>query len=194
MRFPIRYKILYIYSFSMKICPNSPISFSNERRELDLGRNSENSECRVEIVSRVRTQSIFDSSAAFFQESVHETMLLVACVVGMVVAIHPRLGFANVAEPDREKRPEPPPQTNVPFKITGDSKTKENRLIIPKKFLRNAGVVGWLGNGDPGSIFERYFAGLASFSVLGVAFDSQKKSWARRCPCWSSCGREVFSM
>lgn len=80
------------------------------------------------------------------------------------LALFPTVGFSN--------RAPVPVDPNVPFKITADSRTKQNRLIIPRKFLQNAGAgkVGLL-EGESGNQAKTLIAGLAiSISLISLVF------------------------
>ncbi len=89
-------------------------------------------------------------------------MLLVMGLLGLAVGLIPTLAFSNVAVP---------PDPHVPFKITADKTTRENRLVIPRKFLEKSGSVGLGGAADDGSNLRTVIAGLAiSVSVASLVF------------------------
>lgn len=87
----------------------------------------------------------------------------VLCVMALVIAVFPRVGFSNAAAP--------PELTPVPLKITADRNAKENRLLIPRKFLRNVGAVSLRDGGGLGAGFRTVIAGLViSVSVVCLVF------------------------
>ena len=90
-------------------------------------------------------------------------LLVAAGVFGLILA--PLSAFANIEAP-----PDPPPSGPVPFKITADRSTKENRLVIPRKFLDGAKTVSAKGAGI-GPDLRTVIAGLAiSVSLVSLAF------------------------
>ncbi len=88
--------------------------------------------------------------------------LLFAGLLGFAMALVPPVGFSNIG---------PPPNPQVPLKITADKKTTKNRLIIPRKFLEKSGAVGLRGTADDGANLRTVIAGLAiSVSVVCFVF------------------------
>lgn len=104
---------------------------------------------------------------------------LIIGLVGLAIALLPHTGISNVAEPEPPKTAEPERPKNeplmtpqaVPFKITADRRSKENRLIIPRKFLEKSGARELRGEGLSGMDFRTVIAGLAmSVSVVCFVF------------------------
>lgn len=100
-------------------------------------------------------------------------LLSVVLVMGATIALFPKLGSPDIPGGRRVEPPRPVPLKPVPFKITSDRKTKENRLVIPRKYLQDTkvGSAGLFGDGDPGVSLRTIFAGLAiSVSVISLVF------------------------
>ncbi|MCA9073147.1 MAG: hypothetical protein KDA84_29695 [Planctomycetaceae bacterium] len=90
--------------------------------------------------------------------------VVISAVVLVGLTLVPTEGFSDI--------PPVPENPSVPFKITADKRTRDNRLIIPRKFLENAGAgkVGALGSESENQT-ATLVAGLAiSVSVVSLVF------------------------
>lgn len=94
-------------------------------------------------------------------------LLVAAGVLGLIFGPLSVWAFANAEAP-----PDPPPDPSrpVPFKITADRSSKENRLVIPRKFLDHAKTVSAKGTGI-GTDLRTVIAGIAiSVSLVSLTF------------------------